>query len=159
MISNTIGLTVLEDDRAECSGGTPAERKIKSTAFYWNSDATGEPLPILTIPPLPQCSAEQQRLWPIGGVSIVLPSSASIASGSSSSTSGGAAAPLDPSAVRLALVVDAVCLPISGMSGENLAFDDYDTVLMLIENPYEPAHSWRYTHKLFPNLKSGQLKG
>jgi len=146
MISNSVGLMVLDDDSTQC------ERSIKSLAYFWNTDSRGQPSAVLALPTTTSttsrtssgnsgadavsraggsCSSEQQRVWPIGGISVVA------AAGH----------------VVLLILAQIVCLS-DGLSAESLQFRGFDTALFVVHNPFDSPQSWHYEAKLFPKSNS-----
>ena len=169
MVSNTIGLTVLEDEPnadtpartiADCSDekgssnrdNADRTRKIKQATYFWNTDMTGNPQPIFTIEPQISCPADEQRVWPIAGLSILL----TLTSRNSNNNDNDNNKNTEASSVRLAILAYVVCL--NAKTAESLQFGNYETAVIVVENPYESPHSWRYTYKLFPPAKSGKYK-
>ena len=151
MISNSIGVSVLDalptdvdaastthctSTSSSPSPSTP--RGIDHLTYHWKTDKEGHPGPVLSVPPINSCAADQQRLWPIAGVSVV-----DIANAGKTD-------------VKLLLLADIVCL--NGDAAEKLQFDDYDTALLLVHNPYDAPQTWRFDYKVFPGLGKANLK-
>lgn len=144
MVSNTIGVSVLaplpatDAARPDCTSPVrAAPRTLEHLTYHWKTDPEGQPAAVFTIPPLNNCAAEQQRVWPIAGLSVWDASSAVPSS-------------------KLFLLVDVVCL--NGNSAEKLLFEDYETALFVVHNPFDPPQTWRYDYKVFPDLGKTNLK-
>lgn len=145
MISNSIGVSVLaalpvNSPSPDCtSTARSVPRSVEHLTYHWKTDPAGHPAAVLTLPPLNNCAAEQQRVWPITGLSLLQS--------------------LDEHAVKttkLILLADIVCL--NGNSAEKLLFEDYETALFVIHNPYDLPQMWRFEHKVFPDLGKANLK-
>ena len=140
MVSNSIGIIELsplsaESVPLECSTSVRASpRGVDHLSYFWNTDKNGHPESVLTIPPFNKCLADQQRLWPIAGLSVVVDIK------KEADGQGGA---------KLLLLADLVCL--NGNSAESLQFEDYETVLILVHNPYDAPQRWRFDYKIFPD--------
>lgn len=144
MVSNSVGVSVLDALPADfkpldCAAHTPSSlRGIDHLTYHWKTDQEGHPGPVLSIPPVNNCAADQQRLWPIAGFPVT------------QSSEGG------KSVVKLFVLADIVCL--NGDAAEKLQFEDYETVLLVVHNPYDAPQAWKYDYKVFPDLGKINLK-
>jgi len=144
MISNSIGVSVLDalpadTSSSHCTATSPSvPRGIDHLTYHWKTDKEGHPGPVLSVPPINNCRADQQRLWPIASLSVV------------ASTEAG------KTAVKLFLLADIVCL--NGDAAEKLQFEDYETALLLVHNPFDAPQSWKFDFKVFPDLGKANVK-
>lgn len=141
MISNTVGVSVLAPANApaDCTSTVHATpRSIEHLAYHWKTDQEGNPTAVLTIPPINNCAVEQQRVWPIAGLAVLDPEHPT------------------KKATKLFLLADVVCL--NGNSAEKLLFEDYETAVFVVHNPYDLPQMWRYDYKVFPDLGKANLK-
>lgn len=142
MISNTVGLMVLDDkDDTSAMPSTDCQRSVKSLAYFWNTDADGQPHAVLYLPSRVEsyrsaCLASQQRIWPISGISVVNQEST-----------------LLQGKVALLILAQVVCLT-DGVSAESLQFREFDTALFVINNPYDSPQSWHFDAEIFPKTNS-----
>ncbi len=145
MVSNTIGMSILAplpaDTSSDCTATTAhaTPRTIEHLTYHWKTDPTGDPAAVLTIPPLSNCAVEQQRIWPIAGFSVL----------------DTAVSEHVHEATKLFLLADVVCL--NGNSAEKLRFEDYETAVFVVHNPYDLPQTWRYDYKVFPDLGKAKL--
>jgi hypothetical protein len=166
MVSNTVGLSVLKEEEASPSacapdtpqhGASPKMREFLHTHFHWKTSDAGAPAAVFSADDLlSKCPAAQRRLWPIAGMSVA-----------GAQRSSGGAVPVHDlvDGVRLVILADAVCLPAAAdgpakAQGRQDALDygDYDTVLLVVDNPYDAPVAWSYRYKVFPKLSGGKLK-
>jgi hypothetical protein len=128
MVSNTIGVASISSESAEST----CVREVSRVDYFWNTDGTGTPQPILTMPQHSTCQSGQQRLWPIAGVAVL----------SAEGTTTEAVT------MKALLIVQVICVDPT-LNAAGLQFRTYDTALVVVSNPLASPQAWRYHAKVF----------
>lgn len=134
-VKNAVAVSRVSDSPTTSS----VVRDITDMRYYWGHNAEGQPTGIFELPDdVPEFSCAQAStpskalIWPLAGIATA--------------KRGGTSTD-----VRLLVSCVVVCTPQG--AGNALDFELHSAVVVVVNNPYDPPDTWKYTYKALPSSK------